>query len=65
MFSEPFFLKVVKSQHCVANDLTFNSLSNDNFLDWSKLKAFADEKSNVDEKFKFVLGRVENIVGKG
>ena len=25
----------------------FNSLQNDNFLDWSKLKAFADDKINV------------------
>ena len=41
-----------------------NSLPNDNFLDWSKLKAFADDKTNVNEKLKFVLGQVENIVGK-
>ena len=43
----------------------FNSLPNDKILDWSKLKAFADEKINVTEKLKFVLGRVESIVGKG
>ena len=42
-----------------------NSLPNTNFLDWSKLKLFADDKLNVAEKLKFVLGRVENIVGKG
>ena len=42
-----------------------NSLPNDKILDWSKLKAFADDKINVKEKFKFGLGRVENIVGKG
>ena len=35
------------------------------FLDWSKLKAFADDKTNMTEKLKFVLERVENIVGKG
>ena len=29
------------------------------------LKAFADDKSNVAEKFKLPLERVENIVGKG
>ena len=29
------------------------------------MKAFADNKLNVSEKFKFVLERVENIVGKG
>ena len=43
----------------------FNPLPNDKMFDWSKLKAFADDKTNVTEKLKFVLGRVENIVGKG
>ena len=42
-----------------------NSSPNNKFLDLSKLKAFADDKFNVAENFKFVLGRVENIVGKG
>ena len=40
------------------------SLPNDRFLDWSKLKAFTDNKINLAEKLKFVLGRVENV-GKG
>ena len=31
----------------------------------TKLKAFADDKIIVIQKLKFVLGRVENIVGKG
>ena len=30
-------------------------------LDWSKLKAFAEDKLNVPEKLKFVLGRVEKV----
>ena len=34
-------------------------------LDWSKLKAFPDDKINATEKLKFVLVRVENFVGKG
>ena len=34
-------------------------------LDWSKLIALADNKLNVTEKLQFVLGRVENIAGKG
>ena len=34
-------------------------------FDWSKLKAFAEDKKNVNKQFKFGLGRVENIVGKG
>ena len=41
-----------------------NSLPNDKILDWSKLKAFADDKINVTEKMKFVLAKVENIVRK-
>ena len=42
----------------------FNSLPNGKILDYSKLKAIADNKLNVYQKLKFVLGRVENIVGK-
>ena len=45
--------------------LVLNSLPNDKIMDWSKLKAFADEIINVNEKLKFVFGRLENIVGKG
>ena len=41
-----------------------NSLPNDKFLDWSKLKAFSDDL-NLAEKLRFVFGRVKNIVGKG
>ena len=36
----------------------------DKILDWSKLKAFADDKISVNYKLKFGLGRVENIVEK-
>ena len=46
------------------SQVTNYSLPNDKILDQSKLKAFADNKINVTEKLKFVLGRVENIVGK-
>ena len=35
------------------------------FSDWSKLKAPADDKINLTEKLKFVLGRVEYSVEKG
>ena len=41
-----------------------SSLPKDIFLDWSKLKALADDEINVNENLKFVLGRVEEIVGK-
>ena len=43
----------------------FNPSPNNKFLDCSKLKAFADQKLNLANKIKLVLGRVENIVGKG
>ena len=42
-----------------------NPLPNDNILDWSKFKAFADNKTNVTENMKFILGRAESTVGKG
>ena len=42
----------------------FNSLPNNKFLDWFKLKAFADDKINPTQKLKFVSGKAENIVGQ-
>ena len=36
-----------------------NTLPDNKILDWSKLKAFADDKINMSEKLKFVLERVE------
>ena len=53
MFSEGFFLRVVKT------------LPSDKILYWSKLKALADINLNKIQKLKFVLGRVEKIVGNG
>ena len=37
----------------------------ENNIDWSKSKAFADDKINVIQKLKFLLNMIENIVGKG
>ena len=42
-----------------------NSIPNDKYLVWSKFKAFADDKINLNEQQKFILGLVENIVEKG
>ena len=42
----------------------FNPIPDEKILDWSKLKAFADDKSNVTQNIKFVFHRVGNIVGK-
>ena len=43
-------------------NLELSSLPDDKISDWSKLKAYADDKINMTEKLKFVLKRVENIV---
>ena len=42
-----------------------NSLQNNKILDESKFKAFADDKIILTQWLKFVLGRIENILGKG
>ena len=44
---------------------TVNSLPNDETSDWSKMKAFADDKINVSKNLRSVLERIQNIVGKG
>ena len=49
----------------VAYYCLINSFPNNIFLGLSKLKGFADDRMNVTEKLKFLLGRVENIVEKG
>ena len=45
--------------------LHFNPLADDKILDWSKLKAFADDNLNVAKIMISLYDRVENIVGKG
>ena len=40
-------------------------LQHEKILDWSKLKAFADDVINVAEIMISFSDRVENIVGKG
>ena len=41
-----------------------NPLPDDNILGLPKLKAFADDKSNVTRKIKVVFYRTDNIVRK-
>ena len=41
-----------------------NALPNDKYLDWSKLTAFADEKFNLAEIFKFILEKVKTLLEK-
>ena len=50
--------------HC-SIDKVFNPLPNNKILDLSKFKEHADNKINVTQKLKSVMGRVENILGKG
>ena len=71
-----FYSSLPESKYCV-NSVTysfhlnalelvaFNSLPNNNFLDMTKLKAFAEDKINVTKQLKFILERIENSVGKG
>ena len=40
-------------------------LTNDKILDWSKLRAFADNKIKSAKRMIFVFNRVDNIVRKG
>ena len=65
MFARGWPVRVLISKDYVVMSWRFNSLWHCKILDWSKLRAYADDKINVTEKLKFVLGRVENIVGKG
>ena len=64
-FGKRLNLSMLKS--CVDNkfDMVELTLPNNKFFVWSKLKAFADDKTNVTYKQKFFLGWMENIVGKG
>ena len=43
----------------------FNPFPNDNFLDPSKLKGFADDDFKFDENGRKFFKQVENTVGKG
>ena len=46
-------------------NVSYSALPNCKILDLPKLKEIADDKINVTGKMTFVLGKVENIVGKG
>ena len=45
--------------------IRINPLPDDNILDWSKLKQFADDNFKFDENNRRFSKRVENTVGKG
>ena len=46
------------------NLVKFNSLPKDNVLNWSKLKALADNKLNILVNLKFDFGKVESKLEK-
>ena len=46
-------------------ELWVNPLANDNILEVTKLKAFADDKLNIPKMMNSLLDREENTVGKG
>ena len=59
---------MTRSKNIMGNFYLFfpiNALPNDNILDMTKLKAFADDKLNVDKMTISLLDRVENTEGKG
>ena len=45
--------------------MEFEPLANDQILDMTKLKAFADNKLNFDKMTIFLSDKVENTEGKG
>ena len=51
------------TEHCFETFFDFNPFSNDEILDETKLKAFADNKLNYKNNIS-VFDRVENIVRK-
>ena len=59
------FPTMLLSKRRLISWVTFNFLPNDKIVDWSNLKAFADDKIYVTEKLKFVVGWVETLWKKG
>ena len=45
--------------------IRIKSLPNKNYLYWTKLKGFGDDKLNFNKIMISFLHRVENIVGRG
>ena len=56
--------KILPSGNGLNLYFVFNSLPSGKILEWSKLKAFAEDKITVAKTMIFVFDRVENIVEK-
>ena len=61
---EVFSLILQQSLLLHQDNFNLNSLPNDKFLNWSKIKAFADDQSNVDEKIEISFGKGRKHCGK-
>ena len=61
MFSKGLFLKVVKSWDCVAEVI---SLPSANILNWSKWRAYTNDKVNATEKWEICSGKSRKHSGK-
>ena len=55
-------IHIIDSIECV---LPINSSPDDKILDWSKLKAFADDTINLIQNHEFYGEWVENVAEKG
>ena len=58
------FDKQVRSSSVAEWEISVNPLPNNKILDWSKLKAIADDKMKVLKMVIFVFDMIENIVEK-
>ena len=58
-------LKIKQQKGVMLYEKGVKSLPNDNFMDWTKVKAIADDKMNVAKIMISVFDMVKNIMGKG
>ena len=65
VYSSKNSMKMCEQERSIMTGIILNSLPKDIFLGWSKMKALSDVKINVTEELKLVLGKLENIMGKG
>ena len=63
-FSHQYWQTVSPNHWKAKEEISITLLPNDKILDWSELKALADDKINVTQKLTVSSGWVENIVGK-
>ena len=57
--------RLVFSLHIFTSLFAIKPLPKDNFFEWIKLKALAEDNLDITEIVIYVFNRVENILGKG